>query len=288
MKPLTWQIGDVRITRIVEHEMSFPLAGLLAEAVPEALSRHRHWLAPSYLDDDGNCTLSIHALLVESCGRRIVVDTCIGEHRDSSFGSFELTPGPFLDDIAAAGFPRESVDVVLCTHMHFDHVGWNTLRMGDRFVPTFPNARYLFAREEWEHWSALSERAFAEPFDETVTPILEAGLADRVETNHRVTDEVTLVPTPGHTPGHVSVAIESAGQRALITGDATHHPVQWAEPDWGVHADADPALAAATRRRLTREYENGPTCIIGTHYPAPCSGRIVSGAAGVRFESDPR
>jgi glyoxylase-like metal-dependent hydrolase (beta-lactamase superfamily II) len=286
MTPLTWQIGDVRISRIVEHEMTFPLAQLLSDATPEAVEPHRGWLAPNFIDDEGNCTLSIHAFVVESCGRRIVVDTCIGEHRDSSFAEMELETAPFLEDLAAAGFPRESVDIVLCTHMHFDHVGWNTMRVKDRWVPTFPNARYLFAREEWEHWNASADRAFAEPFDEAVTPILEAGLADRVAADHRVTDEVALVSTPGHTPGHISIAIDSAGQRALITGDSTHHPVQWAEPDWGLHADVDGPLAAATRRELAREHAGSATRILGTHYAAPCSGRLVATATGVRFESD--
>ena len=190
----------------------------------------------------------------------------------------------FLGGLAAAGYPREAIDFVLCTHLHFDHVGWNTLREGERRVPTFPNARYLFARAEWEHWSARPTARPTRPrFDATVRPIVDAGLADLVEPDHKLCDSVRLVPTAGHTPGHVSVEIASQGERAFITGDMTHHPVQWAEPGWKMPADVDsrpprPRGAGSRARSATTA-----VLVIGTHYAPPCAGHLVRGERGVWF-----
>jgi glyoxylase-like metal-dependent hydrolase (beta-lactamase superfamily II) len=280
---LGWSVGDVAVTRVVEHEVALPLTGLLPEATPEALARHRGWLEPHFLNPDGSVTLSIHGLVLECGGRRILVDSCVG---DRKLPGFENLAGgrPFLDDLAAAGFPPASIDVVLCTHLHFDHVGWNTRKQGDRFVPSFPNARYLFARAEWEHWSREPASVYTVTLDEAVRPVMEAGQADLVDTSFAISPEIRLEPSPGHTPGHVCVRIESRGQRALVTGDATHHPVQWAEPDWRMVADTDSALAASTRRRLLAEHE-GRTLVIGTHYAPPCAGRLERGRAGVEFRA---
>jgi glyoxylase-like metal-dependent hydrolase (beta-lactamase superfamily II) len=285
MGNLCWSVGAVRVTRVVEHELPLPLTGLLPQATPEALARHRGWLAPHFLNPDGTITLSIHGLVVESEGRRILVDSCVGGRRIPGYEVLAEGGRPFLRELEAAGFPRESIDVVLCTHLHFDHVGWNTQRVDGAWVPTFPRARYLIARPEWEHWSREERDVFAHTLDEAVRPLFEAGVADLVETSHAVTGEVRLEPSPGHTPGHVCVRIASRGEQALITGDMTHHPVQWAEPDWTMVADVDAALAAATRHRLRREHGDRPTLVIGTHYAAPCAGHVVKGAQGFEFRT---
>ncbi len=284
MPPLTWSIGSVRITRIEEVTSPLPPEGLLPELRPATLARHESWLKPHFLDAEGNLLLSIHGLVIESQGRRILVDTCVGDRPVPGYEG--LVGGDrFLRGLDEAGFPRESIDVVLCTHLHFDHVGCNTVREGDRLVPTFPRARYLFARREVEHWREDPEKIFVPTFEETVTPILEAGLADLVEADHRITDEVWLEATPGHTPGHVAVRIESQGAEAMITGDLTHHPIQWAEPELGMPADSDAAQAVATRKRLLREHADRPLLVIGTHYAEPCAGRLVKGEnGGHRFE----
>lgn len=257
---------------------------LLPEASAEKMAAHVSWLQPHFLDGDGNFLLSIHALVVESQGRRILVDTCVGEHRVPGMELLTPDESSFLEDLKAAGFPRESIDRVLCTHLHFDHVGWNTMKQDGAWVPTFPNARYLFARSEWEHWSR-EDSVFAPTLGDAVRPVIEAGLADLVETDHRITDEVSLEATPGHTPGHVSVRIESGDERALITGDMTHHPVQWAEPAWVMAADSDSSQAEATRRRLIAELADAPVLVIGTHYAEPCAGHIVSAGPSHRFRA---
>jgi glyoxylase-like metal-dependent hydrolase (beta-lactamase superfamily II) len=227
MTNLTWQIGSVRITRVEESLSPFPYDGLLPELSQEDWRRHLDWLRPGFVDDEGNMVLSIHGLVVESQGRTILVDTCMGPHQVE--GVPPRDPSPFLENLEAAGFPLDAIDVVLCTHMHFDHVGWNTREVDGRWVPTFPRARYLFARVEWDHWSAQEQPGYAATLDESVRPIVEASRADLVESDHELTDEVWLEATPGHTPGHVAVRIASGGEQAMITGDLTHHPVQWAE-----------------------------------------------------------
>ncbi len=289
MQNITWTVGDARITRIVEVEAQLPFEEFLPQSSPEALAPHAEWLRPHFLNDDGTLTISVHALLVEASGQRIIVDTCVGEKPIEGFEILNPASFDFLDRLAAAGFPRESIDTVLCTHLHFDHVGWNTMRDGDRWVPTFPNARYLFARVEYEHWQAEygagNAGEFAYSFGDAVQPVVDAGLADLVETDHKLTDEVWLEPTPGHTPGHVAVRISSRGEEALITGDLTHHPVQWAEVDWKMPADSDTAQAAATRRRLLSEHADRPLLVIGTHYAEPTAGHLVTHGSGHRFRA---
>lgn len=284
--PLTWQIGDVTVTRIVE--MDLPLkAGeegtFLPKATPEALRKHP-WLYPHFVTEDDQLVLSIHALLVEAPGLRLVVDTCIGNDKPRGLLGGRALATPFLERMAAAGWNRESVNAVICTHMHVDHVGWNTMRHGDGWVPTFPKARYLFAQAEFDHWNAFDEDNQRQIMADSVQPIIDAGLAEFVDLDHRLSDEVWLVPSTGHTPGHVSVMIESQGQRAAITGDMSHHPCQIAHPDWSPPFDSDPVEAAATRARLFGEWADGDVLVIGTHYAAPTAGRIRRKGEAFRFE----
>jgi len=280
---LAWSVGRVRVTRIVEREVPIALEELLPDAAPGALARHRRWLEPHFLNPDGTATLSIHGLVVESAGERILVDTCVGDRSVPGYEQLSQGGRPFLRDLEAAGFAPESIDVVLCTHLHFDHVGWNTVLRDGHWVPAFPNARYLFARAEWEHWGQQPETAFTPTLEQAVRPVLDAGQADLVEVDHRLTPELRLEPSPGHTPGHVCVAIESQGVTALVTGDATHHPVQWAESDWHMVADSDPVQAVATRRRLRADAVARASLVIGSHYAAPCAGRIVADGAEFSF-----
>ena len=244
---LSWQIGEVRVTRIVELELPGGTF-VLPDAQPEAV-RPIPWLRPHFVDGDGELVMSVHALVVESQGRRIVVDTCIGNDKERPIPGWSGRQGPFLDDLAGAGFPRESIDTVLCTHLHVDHVGWNTMKVDGRWHPTFPNARYLLGRVEWAHWDKEPDEMHATVMADSVRPVLDAGLVDLVESDHRVTDEVWLEPTPGHTPGHVSVRISSGGHDAVITGDLMHHPCQMARPEWASSFDSDADQARATRAR---------------------------------------
>jgi glyoxylase-like metal-dependent hydrolase (beta-lactamase superfamily II) len=257
---------------------------LLPAAVPEAVERHREWLAPHFLDDRGRFLQSIHAFVIQAPGLTALVDTCVGNGKDrGGRAPFHMLETAFLDDLRAAGVAPEAVDLVLCTHLHVDHVGWNTRLADGRWVPTFPRARYLFGRREWAHWSAERDADAARILADSVQPVLEAGLAELVETDHRVSDEIWLEPTPGHTPGHVSVRLSGQDGEAVITGDLMHHPIQVAEPEWGSHFDSDPEEARKTRRAFCERYADGPVAVLGTHFHHPTAGRIVRHGATWRF-----
>ena len=282
---LSWTVGDVKITRVEESIAPVPPSGLLPKATAEGVEAHRSWLAPHFLDDDGNLTLSIHSLVVEADGKCMLVDTCIGSRPVPGYEMLSNRDSPLMRNLEAAGYPPTAFDTVVCTHLHFDHVGWNTKLENGKWVAVFPNARYLFGRVEWDHWGKNSEGGgYAVTVNDAVRPLVESGQADLVEVDHKISDSVWLEPTPGHTPGHVAVRISSNGMDALITGDLTHHPVQWAEPDWCAAPDTDTAGSEATRRRLIAEHADAGTLIIGTHYAPPTAGLLVRRDGGVRFE----
>jgi glyoxylase-like metal-dependent hydrolase (beta-lactamase superfamily II) len=279
---LRWAVGEARISRVVESEGPTPFGFLFPDFAPERLAPHA-WLKPAFLCDDGRLVLSIHAFVVESRGKRIVVDTCVGNDKPRRVQGWNMRQGRFLQDMAEAGYPRESIEIVLCTHLHVDHVGWNTMLEGGKWVPTFPNARYLFGRREFEHWSSATDETTRTVQQDSVRPILDAGLAELVEMDHRLTPEVRLVPTPGHTPGHVSVHIASQGSEAIVTGDILHHPAQFADLELKTRFDSDAAAATRTRREFFEKHKDGKVLVLGTHFAAPTAGRIVRDGPAFRF-----
>ncbi len=278
-----WKIGDVTITRIVEMETTSKATFVLKDGSPENI-RSVPWLRPHFANPDGKVIMSVHAFVIESPGHRMIVDTCIGNDKRRAFPGWNMLQLPFLADLEKAGFARDSIDRVLCTHLHVDHVGWNTMLVDGKWKPTFPRARYLIGRKEWEHWSKASEPGTRELLDDSVRPVFEAGLAELVESDARITDEIRLEPTPGHTPGHHSVRISSRGQEAVITGDLMHHPVQMAHPEWGSHFDSDFNEAIATRRAFLERYGDQPILVLGTHFATPSAGRIVRDGNAWRLE----
>ena len=275
-----WQIGDVKITRIVEMEIAGGSKFILPDATREA-SLAYDWMQPHFMDADGNLIMSVHALIVDTGERRIVVDTCIGNDKERNMPNWNNLQTSFLQDLADAGYPRESIDTVMCTHLHVDHVGWNTMLVDGKWVPTFPNARYLVAEKEWAYWDANEdEKTYGPVLADSVRPVVEAGVVDFVSESHQVCDEVCLEPTPGHTPGHVSVHISSKGQEALITGDCIHHPVQMSRTDWCSSADYEQSQGQATREGLLEKYVDGDVLIIGTHFATPTAGHIKRHSPG--------
>jgi glyoxylase-like metal-dependent hydrolase (beta-lactamase superfamily II) len=177
--------------------------------------------------------------------------------------------GAFLETMTAAGFPPDSIDTVLCTHLHVDHVGWNTKLVGGEWVPTFTKARYVFGKSEYEHWRDHSDTPeHAAVFNDSVKPIADAGKADLIASDHQLSDEITMIPTPGHSPGHMSIHIKSGGEEGLLTGDVAHHPCQMAHLDWSSTADSDPVQSAATRHELFSRFADTPTLAIGGHFNA--------------------
>jgi glyoxylase-like metal-dependent hydrolase (beta-lactamase superfamily II) len=280
-----WQIGDVTITKVVELEVTGGSRFILPEATPEAILPIA-WMQPHFADERGRLRMSIHSFVVETPTRRMVVDTCLGNDKEKRrIPTWNDRQGPFLADLAAAGYPRESIDTVLCTHLHVDHVGWNTMLVDGKWVPTFPRARYLMGRIEFEHWSRPQGREdMIAVFADSVQPVFDAGLVDLVETDYRIGNEISLVPTFGHTAGHVSVQIESRGERALITGDFMHHPCQIAHPEWASTADSDPEQGQRTRERMFEQLAGTPTLVIGTHFAGVTAGRIVRDGGTYRLD----
>jgi glyoxylase-like metal-dependent hydrolase (beta-lactamase superfamily II) len=283
----TQKIGRFRVDAVVEVAGPTRPTWLLPAATPEALAPHRDWLVPHFLDGEGRLRQSVHAFVVRTPDLTVVVDTCIGNDKDrGGRRPFHMLRTGFLDTLKTAGVAPEAVDVVICTHLHVDHVGWNTRLDNGRWVPTFPRARYLFARREWEHWTAENEEGTRRIMGDSVAPVLDAGLVELVEMDHQVTDEIRLEPTPGHTPGHVSVRLASSGSDAVITGDLMHHPVQIGEPTWQTTFDTDAAAARETRRAFCARYGDQAVAVLGTHFHHPTAGRIVSHRDGWRFAVD--
>ena len=270
---MKWRIGDVTITRIVELTSSSLGRHILPAATPEALAKI-DWIKP-YVTEDYRMVMSFHSLIVETADHLMIVDTCIGNDKSRTYPRWNHMQTSFLDDLTKAGFETGRFDTVLCTHMHVDHVGWNTYRMDDRWKPTFPNASYLYSEEEWHHWSREREDAAGPVIEDSVQPIFDMGMTELVKSNHVVCDEVSLIPTPGHTPGHVSVVIRSKGEAAVITGDIFHHPCQMAYPDWSVTADVDTQSALNTRLSFLKQFADTPVLCIGTHFTASTAGHIV-------------
>lgn len=285
---LSWTIGNVKITSIVESETPtsprFMYADVDKAGVLERAER-APWLRPHFVSEQGYLLQKIQCLVIDTGEHRIAVDTCIGNDKDRNNELWDHLQGPFLDDMAAAGYEPESITHVVCTHLHVDHVGWNTRLVGGAWVPTFPNARYLFVESEYEHWK-VAETLFEgdDVFGDSVAPISDAGLADLVAIDHRVCNQVRFQPTPGHTPGHISVVIESDGAKAIITGDMAHNPMQLADPDLSSLFDTDQDAARATRRAVFPEWADGTTLVIGTHFGSPTAGTMHPDGDGYRLE----
>jgi glyoxylase-like metal-dependent hydrolase (beta-lactamase superfamily II) len=274
-----WRVGDVEIARIVEvNAFEDNISMLLPDATPEFVQQFG-WLCPHFATPDGRMILSFQAFVLRSRGRAFMIDTCIGNDRQREFDVFTNLQTTFLQDLRDAGFPPEKIDGVLCTHLHFDHVGWNTQKVGGKWVPTFPQAKYYFGRKEWAHWKQLRDTGGYHHVDhlaDSIDPVMDAGLVEFIDPDFTLTDEVSLIPTPGHTPGHVSVLIRSQGQEAVITGDMMHHPIQLAVPATHGRFDMDQAQGAKTRVEFIGRFANTPTLVIGSHFSDPTAGHIVS------------
>jgi glyoxylase-like metal-dependent hydrolase (beta-lactamase superfamily II) len=266
---MNWNVGKVKITKIVELEMTGSTRFILPLATNEEI-RKLPWLIPDFANEEGRLKMSIHSLVVETPSRRIVVDTGLGNDKEGrKVPTWNNRKDAFLETMTSAGFSPDSIDTVLCTHLHVDHVGWNTKLAGGKWVPTFGNARYVFGKTEYEHWRDYrDEPDKVAVFNDSVKPIVDAGKAELVAGDAMLADEITLIPTPGHSPGHISIHIKSDGEEGLLTGDVAHHPCQMAHLDWSSTADSDPVQSTVTRRELFSRFADTPTLVIGGHFNA--------------------
>jgi len=281
----SWTIGDVTVTRIVE---LWDFQDNINMTMPEATAEEviaMDWLHPHYATPEGLQRMNFQGFVVQAPGRVVVVDSCIGAGRERDFEVFCNLPEGFLEDLGSLGITREQVDTVMCTHLHFDHVGWNTYKDPEtgEYKPTFPNARYLFGKTEYDAWEEVI-RHDGHHSDthlvECVEPIVNAGMADFIEPDHRICAELYCEASHGHTPGHIHVCIESRGERAVITGDLMHHPMQCAMPQRTATFDMDKDAGRATRMGFVEKYRDSGVLVIGAHFAEPTAGHITRGADG--------
>ena len=284
------RLGDITVQRLVEHEIPvYRPTDMFDEATPEAIAPYRQWLEPNALCPETGClVMPVVSYLVHTRHHRILIDTCVG--CDKTYAdppAWHLSRNrEWLTNLRAAGAELDDIDFVFCTHLHSDHCGWNTRLVDGRWVPTFPNAKYIFSRREYEFWAAETEKAADPPGDvwrDSCLPIVEAGQALLVDDDYALDDEIWLTPTPGHSPGHVCVNVKSGDARAIFTGDLMHHPVQCLEPDWSTCFCYDPVAAAAARRVLLEQAVDDNLLVVPAHFPGSTAGRVVRDAAGFRF-----
>ena len=283
----TFRVGDMTIHRIVEMECGFtPALEFLPGLKPELLEANKSWLAPSALDADGNLVLCFQSYIVKTPRHTILVDSCIGNDKERAARPLwhQKEDDVWMRGLAAAGLTVNDIDFVMCTHLHVDHVGWNTRLENGRWVPTFPKARYLFAKKELDYWLAENEKTSLPYIVDSVIPIVEAKRCDLVTSDHALDDTISLIPTPGHTIDHYSVAMGRGGKDGVITGDLAHTPLQARYTELSTLIDYDPKQSADTRRKFLETYCDTSTLCCFAHFPSPSRGHIKRWGEGFRCE----
>ena len=314
----TWQIGKLKVTEV--QEMPFPvglLDGLIAQATPDVV-KGIDWMHPDFANEAGQTLWDVHSYVVDTGDQVILVDAGCGNGKSYPMQpAFTNLSNPFLERLAEAGYSRDDIDIILCTHLHLDHVGWCTMKDEQgRWVPTFPNARLLLVRDEYERHLSLmvspddvvAESSVDEDADpiarafladanslseqtkliqaETFQPIIDAGRLELVPENAEVAPGVRYELTPGHTSAHHSVRLSSEGDSAFITGDFIHHPMQIARPEWSSTGDWDGDASAQNRRALFEACAGTDLLILGTHFAGMGAGYIVADGEGFRLTKD--
>ena len=283
----TFRAGNMTIHRIVEMESGMrPAVEFLPDLKPEVLAENRSWLAPAALDAQDNLVLCFQSYIVQTGRHTILVDSCIGNDKDRPQRPqwHQKKDEAWMKGLAAAGLTVNDIDFVMCTHLHVDHVGWNTRLENGRWVPTFPKARYLFSKKELDYWLAENDKTALPPIVDSVIPIVEAKRCDLVTSDHSVDDTVTLLPTPGHTIDHYAVALGRGGKDAVVTGDLIHSPLQARYPDLGMYVDYDAKQGAATRRKFLETYCDTSTLCCFAHFPSPSRGHVKRWGNGFRCD----
>jgi glyoxylase-like metal-dependent hydrolase (beta-lactamase superfamily II) len=290
-EPLTMlRLGEVTITAIVEDQQPlFAPLDFFPGLTAERLAENRAWLEASGALDaaSGKLVLAMQSWLVRTPHHTILIDTCVGNDKNRPGRAMwhQLKGERYMAGLKAAGLTPDQIDCVLCTHLHVDHVGWNTRLENGRWVPTFPNARYVFSKAEHDHWAAENAREEIPHFADSVLPIVAAGRADMVANTHEVSDLVRLMPTPGHTPDHVAVRIGKPGADAIATGDLIHSPLQARYPEQGMRADFDAAEGGRTRRAFLEGCCDASTILCFAHFPTPSTGRVKRWGEGFKVEA---
>lgn len=275
---LKFSAGDLTIHRIIEQEVPFfPALELLPDLAPERLAENRGWMKKAgAIDDNDVLILCFQSYIVKTPHHTILIDSCIGNDkpRPGRPNWHMKTDESYMRALKAAGFSVGDIDYVMCTHLHVDHVGWNTRLENGRWVPTFPNARYLFARDEFDYWTEQHAKTPIAPFGDSVLPVVEAKQAEIVNNDFEIGDHARILPTPGHTPGHVAFAFGRGKDSAVVAGDLMHSPLQARYPQLSAKFDVDGTQAATTRRNFLERYCDTDTLCCTAHFPSPSTGKI--------------
>ncbi len=287
----TLRLGAAQLHEVVETTFRMPLSMFgLSDAL---VAEHRHWLCPRYLDAEGYWDSVIRSWILLVDGKVIVVDPCTGNGRDfPDFPPAHMLDTPYIERFGASGIRPEEVDYVFCTHLHMDHCGWNTHLRDGRYVPTFPNASYVMVRREFERWDPRQPGHIpvglnAGTFENSVLPVLEAGLVKLVPDSFRLSDSLFVEPARGHTAAHSLLRLVTSEREAYFVGDAFHHPLEVRYPEIDAGTCEDFSATLATRRRLLQRCVEGEALLIPAHFPDPFGGRVSQDAAGFRFEGAP-
>jgi glyoxylase-like metal-dependent hydrolase (beta-lactamase superfamily II) len=287
---ITKAFGDITVTNVVELEgPMFDPARLLPDFSLDALKPHEDWLVPRHYDAEQNLLVSpIQSFLVKTRHHTILIDGCFGNDKERANPKFSNLNQPWLERLAAAGATPEDIDFVMCTHLHGDHVGWNTRLENGHWVPTFPNAKYLFSQAEWEHWrdKADEDDPMLRHLVDSVLPVVAAGQHELVQDDHEIEDGITLDMLAGHTPGHMGFHIRAGGSEAVLTGDMIHHPLQIVYPEWSSGFCTDPEQARQTRRGFLETYADTGVTVVPSHFPDPIWGFIDSAGDGFKWRYD--
>ena len=284
-------VGQASIARIEETYLPVYRPGdIFPEWNDKIAAEHAHWLAPNHYDAaQGLIKLSVHSWLLQVGGKKFLIDACCGNHKRRPTRPFwNMLDTPYLERLAAAGARPQDIDYVMCTHLHHDHVGWNTQLRGGRWVPTFPNARYVISKPDFEYYRKLdADLNNTEPvefgtFRECVLPVVEAGRADLVAGPHRLDEYLEIVPAPGHSAGHVVFKLDSGGERAVFIGDVLHHLMQVYYPHWNFPKNADVEQARASRRMVLDHCASTGALMLPCHVGAPFAGYIEASGKGFR------
>jgi glyoxylase-like metal-dependent hydrolase (beta-lactamase superfamily II) len=281
-------LNSVTIDILVEQPRAeFGLEWLFPKNTFEQFMEEREWMVPRFFDPvNRKVLLSIHTFVIRTKHRTILFDTCCGNHKErGGVYPFHMVETPYLENLAAKGLKPESIDYVMCSHLHADHIGWNTRLVDGQWVPTFPNAKYLVSHDEAAYWAAAVKNKTEvslsiAAYEDSVAPVIAAGQFVIVEGKDGVAsllgDEFHLYPLVGHTPGHTGLFVESGKSRALLIGDALHSPIQILHPEWGTAGDRDPKTAERTRRNLIEKCTDSDILLLTGHFPAPSVGHLVT------------
>ena len=276
------KLGDYSVGRIAELEFpAFPAREFLPAATDEIVAEAKR-LLPGRITHDGKVVMSFHSFVLRTGRHTILIDTCCGADKPRP-GREQFNTGKkdFIGGLAALGVKPEEVTHVMCTHLHWDHVGWNTRLLNGQWVPTFPNARYVMAKREYDHWNGVYEKArgktdniHAMSFEDSVLPIMRAEKAVLVADDYELDHGISLEPCHGHSPGHVVVNVAAGGQKGVFIGDVIHHPMQILFPSLSCRADFDMDASRVSRTALIEKHADAGTIVMPQHFATPSCGRI--------------